>query len=82
MQHADRDLSQLQARTNGLLKQSMTRIAEVTDGLSQTIVVTEDAGRDARFVSAYSEDYYHAGPERDPPRSARPSPLLAMGRAR
>jgi prepilin-type processing-associated H-X9-DG protein len=45
------------ARTNGLLKQSMTRLAEVTDGLSQTLVVTEDAGRDARFVSAYSESY-------------------------
>ena len=46
-----------QCRTNGLLKQSMTRLAEVTDGLSQTIVVTEDAGRDARFMSAYSEYY-------------------------
>ncbi len=45
------------ARTNGLLKQSMTRIAEVTDGLSQTLVVIEDAGRDARFVSTYSEYY-------------------------
>lgn len=44
-------------RTNGMLKQGMTRLAEVTDGLSQTMVVTEDAGRDARFVSAYSEDY-------------------------
>ena len=45
------------SRTNGMLKQSMTRLAEVTDGLSQTLVVTEDAGRDARFVSAYSENY-------------------------
>jgi len=44
-------------RTDGLLKQGMTRLAEVTDGLSQTIVVTEDAGRDARFISAYSEYY-------------------------
>jgi prepilin-type N-terminal cleavage/methylation domain-containing protein/prepilin-type processing-associated H-X9-DG protein len=44
-------------RTNGLLKQGLTRLAEVTDGLSQTIVVTEDAGRDARFVSEYSESY-------------------------
>jgi prepilin-type N-terminal cleavage/methylation domain-containing protein/prepilin-type processing-associated H-X9-DG protein len=44
-----------QMRTDGLLKQGMTRLAEVIDGLSQTIVVTEDAGRDARFVSAYSE---------------------------
>jgi prepilin-type N-terminal cleavage/methylation domain-containing protein/prepilin-type processing-associated H-X9-DG protein len=46
------------ARTDGLLKQGMTRLAEVTDGLSQTMVVTEDAGRDARFLSAYSEAYY------------------------
>jgi prepilin-type N-terminal cleavage/methylation domain-containing protein/prepilin-type processing-associated H-X9-DG protein len=45
------------ARSNGLLKQGMTRMAEVTDGLSQTIAVTEDAGRDARFVGAYSENY-------------------------
>ncbi|WP_422923533.1 DUF1559 domain-containing protein [Singulisphaera sp. PoT] len=45
------------ARVNGLLKQGMTRISEVTDGLSQTIAVTEDAGRDARFVSAYAESF-------------------------
>ena len=44
-------------RTNGLLKQGMTRLAEVTDGLSQTIAVIEDAGRDARFLSEYSEVY-------------------------
>lgn len=44
-------------RTDGLLKQGMTRLAEVTDGLSQTMVVTEDGGRDARFISAYSESY-------------------------
>ncbi len=45
------------ARVNGLLKQGMTRLAEATDGLSQTIAVTEDAGRDARFVSAYAESF-------------------------
>ncbi len=45
------------ARTDGLLKQGKTLISEVTDGLSQTAMVTEDAGRDARFVSAYSEYY-------------------------
>ena len=44
-------------RTNGLLKQGMTRLAEVTDGLSQTIAFTEDAGRDARFIGEYSEYY-------------------------
>ena len=45
-------------RTNGTLKQGLTRLAEVTDGLSDTIVVTEDAGRDARYVSEYTESYY------------------------
>ena len=44
-------------RTDGLLKQSMTRLSQVTDGLSQTIAVIEDAGRDARFLSEYSESY-------------------------
>ena len=43
VQYADRDLPELRL-TNGMLKQSMTRLAEVTDGLSQTLVVTEDAG--------------------------------------
>jgi prepilin-type N-terminal cleavage/methylation domain-containing protein/prepilin-type processing-associated H-X9-DG protein len=46
-----------QMRTDGLLKQGMTRLAEATDGLSQTIAVTEDAGRDARFLGEYSEFY-------------------------
>jgi prepilin-type N-terminal cleavage/methylation domain-containing protein len=46
-----------QMRTDGLLNQGMTRLAQVTDGLSQTIAVIEDAGRDARFLSEYSESY-------------------------
>jgi prepilin-type N-terminal cleavage/methylation domain-containing protein/prepilin-type processing-associated H-X9-DG protein len=45
------------ARTDGLLKQGMTRVSEVTDGLSQTLAVAEDAGRDARYVSAYAESF-------------------------
>ncbi len=48
-------------RTNGFLKQGLTRLAEVTDGLSQTIIITEDAGRDARYVSEYNETYYAPG---------------------
>ena len=44
-------------RTNGMLNQGMTRLAQVTDGLSQTMVVAEDAGRDARFLGEYSEYY-------------------------
>ncbi len=46
-----------QARTDGMFKRGMTRLAELTDGLSQTIAVTESAGRDARFLSAYDESY-------------------------
>jgi prepilin-type N-terminal cleavage/methylation domain-containing protein len=45
------------ARANGLLKQGLTRLSEVTDGLSQTITVAEDGGRDARFLSAYDESF-------------------------
>ena len=45
-------------RTDGLLNQGMTRLAQVTDGLSQTIAVIEDARPDLRrFLSEYSEAY-------------------------
>ncbi len=43
------------SRVNGLLKAGMTRISEVTDGLSNTVAVGEDAGRDERFLSPYTE---------------------------
>ncbi len=46
------------ARTDGFFRQGMTRLASVTDGLSQTIAVIESAGRDAEFLSAYTEAYY------------------------
>jgi prepilin-type N-terminal cleavage/methylation domain-containing protein/prepilin-type processing-associated H-X9-DG protein len=46
-------------RSNGLLKQGMTRIAEATDGLSNTIAIAEDAGRDPRFLSPYTELYWN-----------------------
>ncbi len=46
------------SRVNGLLKASQTRIAEATDGTSNTIAIAEDAGRDARFLSPYKEGYY------------------------
>jgi len=42
-------------RVNGLLKQGMTRISEITDGTSNTIAIGEDAGRDERFLSPYTE---------------------------
>ncbi len=47
------------SRANGLLKQGLTRIAEITDGTSNTIAIGEDAGRDARFLSPYTEGYYN-----------------------
>jgi prepilin-type processing-associated H-X9-DG protein len=46
-------------RQNGLLKRGMTRIAECIDGLSNTIAIGEDAGRDARFISPYTQGYYY-----------------------
>jgi prepilin-type N-terminal cleavage/methylation domain-containing protein/prepilin-type processing-associated H-X9-DG protein len=46
-------------RQDGLLRQGMTRLAQCTDGLSQTIAIGEDAGRDASYASPYSEVYYN-----------------------
>jgi prepilin-type N-terminal cleavage/methylation domain-containing protein/prepilin-type processing-associated H-X9-DG protein len=46
------------SRVDGLLKAKFTKIAEVTDGLSNTVAIAEDAGRDARFVPKYAESYY------------------------
>jgi prepilin-type N-terminal cleavage/methylation domain-containing protein/prepilin-type processing-associated H-X9-DG protein len=45
-------------RVNGLLKQGMTRIAENTDGTSNTMAIAEDAGRDSRYLSPYQEGYW------------------------
>ncbi len=45
-------------RADGVLKSSMTRISEVTDGLSNTMMVAEDAGRDSRYI-ANGEDVYN-----------------------
>jgi prepilin-type N-terminal cleavage/methylation domain-containing protein/prepilin-type processing-associated H-X9-DG protein len=54
------------ARANGLLKQGSTRISENVDGTSNTIAIGEDAGRDERFLSPYTEanstDQRGAGP--------------------
>jgi prepilin-type N-terminal cleavage/methylation domain-containing protein/prepilin-type processing-associated H-X9-DG protein len=45
---------------NGMLKQSKTTIAEVTDGTSNTIMVAEDAGRDPRYQSPYTRGQNNA----------------------
>jgi prepilin-type processing-associated H-X9-DG protein len=58
------------SRVDGALKTPFTRIAEFTDGTSNTILLAEVAGRDATFVSNYAENYYNAagpGPTRNVP---------------
>jgi prepilin-type N-terminal cleavage/methylation domain-containing protein/prepilin-type processing-associated H-X9-DG protein len=52
------------ARVNGLLKQGKTAIAEATDGTSNTIAIGEDAGRDERFLSPYTEISANGGDPR------------------
>jgi|SRR5208282_1897725 len=46
------------ARVDGLLKLGKTRIAECTDGLSNTLAIGEVAGRNASYVSQYAENYF------------------------
>lgn len=54
------------ARVDGLLKQGFTRISEATDGLSNTVALAEDAGRDSTFQSPYIEqDMIGSSPRSD-----------------
>ena len=43
------------ACANGMLKNSRTLIAEIIDGTSNTVAIAEDAGRDARYLSANTQ---------------------------
>jgi prepilin-type N-terminal cleavage/methylation domain-containing protein/prepilin-type processing-associated H-X9-DG protein len=46
-------------QTNGMLKNAKTSIAEITDGTSNTIAFAEDAGRDTRYLSGYTDTGYN-----------------------
>ena len=60
-------------RVNGLLKQGQTRIAEIADGIGNTIAIAEDSGRDPRFISPYSESYFDGTGTARPIRGAGPA---------
>jgi prepilin-type N-terminal cleavage/methylation domain-containing protein/prepilin-type processing-associated H-X9-DG protein len=42
-------------RADGLLHQGYISVANVRDGMANTVAIAEDAGRDARFTSEYTE---------------------------
>jgi prepilin-type processing-associated H-X9-DG protein len=46
------------SRADGVLKRGYTTIPEVRDGLSNSILIAEDAGRDARFTCEYDETVF------------------------
>jgi prepilin-type N-terminal cleavage/methylation domain-containing protein/prepilin-type processing-associated H-X9-DG protein len=45
------------AAAKGLLKDGLTKIAEITDGTSNTAMILECAGRDESYVSQYVDGY-------------------------
>jgi prepilin-type N-terminal cleavage/methylation domain-containing protein/prepilin-type processing-associated H-X9-DG protein len=49
------------SRRDGLLGRGKTFISECTDGLSQTVAIGEDAGRDPRYPSPYLESVVAGG---------------------
>jgi len=63
-------------RIDGLLHNSMTPVSFVRDGLSNTIMWGEDAGRDPHYISPYDESY--VGPNRP----NTPRPFIPLGRRR
>jgi prepilin-type N-terminal cleavage/methylation domain-containing protein len=62
-------------RTDGLLASSMTPLSQARDGLSNTIMIGEDAGRDEFCLSPYPEGYVTA-------KKTRPLTTLPAGQRR
>ena len=88
---ARRPLTATRRRADGLLKQGKTRIAEITDGMSNTIAIGEDAGRDPRYVSPYTEGIIYNSATAitplllaswDRPMATPHTKILAVGRGR
>ncbi|MDR3634941.1 MAG: DUF1559 domain-containing protein [Isosphaeraceae bacterium] len=65
-------------RTDGLLAKGFTRVNQVGDGLSHTIAIAEDAGRDSRFIGPFTEGYVSPADKSD----ARSGTLVPPGNRR
>lgn len=63
------------SRVDGLLAASMTPMSAARDGLSNTIAIGEDAGRDDYCLSPYTEDYVST-------KKTRPLTFLPAGQRR
>jgi prepilin-type processing-associated H-X9-DG protein len=66
------------SRADGLLAKGMTKLSAVVDGLSTTVLMAEDAGRDATFQCAYLASFFSNDPDFYPPTRMPPTASTEM----
>ncbi len=66
------------SRADGLLAKGLTKVGAVIDGLSTTILVAEDASRDATFQSAYLASFFSNDPNYYPSTQMPPTAATEM----